>query len=83
MDLETSHLNSETPQDATKDYESPLYDELYVGWEKVTRKIANHASGGSRKTRETECLWIKPTSQRPPSAAKKLNGVSHLQLRSD
>ena len=41
-------------------YDSPLYDELYTGWDKVTREIANHASGRAQKTRETECLWIKP-----------------------
>jgi len=42
-------------------YDSPLYDELYGGWEKVTREIANHASGGRTKNRQLECLWIKPT----------------------
>ncbi len=40
-------------------YDSPLYDELYAGWGKVSRAIANHASGGKSKGRETECLWIK------------------------
>lgn len=43
-------------------YDSPLYDELYSGWQKVTKSIANHAAGGNQKARETECLWIKPAA---------------------
>lgn len=45
-------------------YESRLYDELYKGWEKVTRDIANHASRGQKKTRQRECLWIKRAQRR-------------------
>ena len=48
-------------------YDSPLYDSLYGNWKKVTRTIANHAAGGSRKGRETECLWIKPAKRRKNS----------------
>jgi DNA adenine methylase len=39
-------------------YPSPLYDELYAGWHTVKFEIANHASGGKRKNREAECLWM-------------------------
>jgi DNA adenine methylase len=40
-------------------YNSDLYNDLYAGWHKVTRRIANHAAGGKSKNRETECLWLK------------------------
>lgn len=39
-------------------YPSPLYDELYAGWLRVDLEIANHAAGGKRKARQTECLWL-------------------------
>jgi DNA adenine methylase len=39
-------------------YPSPLYEELYSDWRRVDFDIANHASGGRRKARETECLWM-------------------------
>lgn len=39
-------------------YPSPLYDELYKGWRVVDFDIANHASGGKTKARETERLWL-------------------------
>ncbi len=39
-------------------YPSPLYEEIYSGWRTVTFNIANHAAGGKRKRRETECLWM-------------------------
>jgi DNA adenine methylase len=39
-------------------YPSPLYEELYAGWRVVTFDIANHAAGGKKKERETECLWL-------------------------
>jgi DNA adenine methylase len=45
-------------------YDSPLYDDLYKGWEKVVREIANHAAGGKLKNRQRECLWIKTTKVR-------------------
>jgi DNA adenine methylase len=38
-------------------YPSALYSELYPGWRRVDFDIANHAAGGHRKARETECLW--------------------------
>lgn len=43
---------------AVSGYPSALYDELYAGWRRVDFDIANHASGGKRKGRETECLWM-------------------------
>jgi DNA adenine methylase len=39
-------------------YPSGLYDELYHGWRRVTRDVANHAAGGRAKRRRTECLWM-------------------------
>lgn len=39
-------------------YPSDLYQELYDGWRRVDISIANHASGGRKKKRETECLWL-------------------------
>jgi DNA adenine methylase len=39
-------------------YDSELYQQLYSGWRVEKKEIANHASGGASKTRETECLWI-------------------------
>ena len=39
-------------------YPSALYDELYSGWNRVDFDIANHAAGGKKKARETECLWM-------------------------
>lgn len=39
-------------------YPSPLYEELYSGWNRVSFDIANHAAGGKKKARETECLWM-------------------------
>jgi DNA adenine methylase len=39
-------------------YPSPLYEELYRGWRTASSEIANHAAGGGKKSRETECLWM-------------------------
>jgi len=39
-------------------YPSDLYEEIYKGWKCVKFDIANHASGGKSKARETECLWM-------------------------
>jgi DNA adenine methylase len=39
-------------------YPSKLYDNLYADWRRIDFDIANHASGGKRKARETECLWL-------------------------
>lgn len=39
-------------------YPSPLYESLYGGWRRFTFDIANHAAGGKRKGRETECIWM-------------------------
>jgi DNA adenine methylase len=55
-------------------YETPLYNELYQGWKKVTRTIANHASGGNQKNRQTECLWIKDARPRKKTVDKGANG---------
>jgi len=43
---------------ALSGYPSDLYDELYSGWNRIEFDIANHASGGKRKDREKECLWM-------------------------
>lgn len=39
-------------------YPSPLYDGLYAGWRRTEFDMANHAAGGKRKARQTECLWM-------------------------
>ena len=39
-------------------YPSPLYDELYANWRRVTFDIANHAAGGRTKARKQETLWL-------------------------
>lgn len=39
-------------------YPSALYDDLYAEWRRVEFDIANHAAGGRRKARKTECLWF-------------------------
>jgi DNA adenine methylase len=39
-------------------YPSALYKELYLRWRVITFDIANHAAGGRRKARETECIWL-------------------------
>ena len=39
-------------------YPSPLYDELYSGWQCAKFDMPNHAAGGKRKARETECVWM-------------------------
>ena len=39
-------------------YPSALYRQLYKGWRRVSFDIANHAAGGKKKSRETECLWM-------------------------
>lgn len=56
-------------------YDSPLYGELYSGWQKVTKTIANHAAGGVQKARETECLWIKKARPSAKPKAKDANGI--------
>jgi len=38
-------------------YASELYDRSLAGWTRHTYEIANHASGGRKKGRETEVLW--------------------------
>lgn len=39
-------------------YPSELYQGLYGDWRQVDFDIANHASGGKSKNRETERLWM-------------------------
>lgn len=64
-------------------YDSDLYNDLYEGWQKVSRAIANHAAGGKTKGRETECLWIKaaqPSTVKPkgrPDTIPFTNGKQH------
>lgn len=38
-------------------YSSTLYEELFAGWWRSDYDIANHAAGGSQKSRKLECLW--------------------------
>ena len=61
-------------------YETPLYEDLYQNWQKVTRDIANHAAGGGKKARETECLWIKAATVPKKSSAKEINGAVVLRF---
>jgi DNA adenine methylase len=39
-------------------YPSELYDELYQGWRVAEFDMANHASGGRRKARTRERIWM-------------------------
>ncbi|MBI3467541.1 MAG: DNA adenine methylase [Planctomycetes bacterium] len=60
-------------------YDSPLYADLYRGWRKVSREIPNHAAGGKQKSRQVECLWIKPAkSPRPRKGVKDHRNVIPL-----
>jgi hypothetical protein len=44
-------------------YESPIYQPLLdAGWELLTKQICCHASGKSKKTYRTECLYCSPVS---------------------
>lgn len=45
-------------------YPSPLYDELYGGWERVTMQSVNNAGNYT-----TECLWLSPGA-----AARQVQG---------
>ncbi len=38
-------------------YPSSLYDEALAGWNRHAFDVPNHVSAGTRKPRETECLW--------------------------
>jgi DNA polymerase-1 len=38
-------------------YPSDLYDRELAGWNRHTFDLPNHAAGGEKKDRETECLW--------------------------
>jgi DNA adenine methylase len=38
-------------------YASTLYDTALADWNRHTFDLANHAAGGKKKGRETECLW--------------------------
>lgn len=39
-------------------YPSSLYDQLFDGWRHVEFEMANHASSGAAKRRQTECVWL-------------------------
>lgn len=39
-------------------YPSQLYRELFADWRRVDFDMPNHAAGGKKKGRETECLWL-------------------------
>jgi hypothetical protein len=47
-------------------YHHPIYDALHLehGWRLVEMNVANHAAGGAKKARMTECLWLK--ERQPP-----------------
>ncbi len=51
-------LNSCKAKVVLSGYPSPLYDRLYKGWRSARFDMPNHAAGGKRKARETECLWM-------------------------
>lgn len=38
-------------------YDSPLYNKLLAGWNRVGQEIANHSSQSSAKSRKIEWLW--------------------------
>lgn len=40
-------------------YPSPLYEELYGGWNQIVTEVANHAAGGKEKARKKEVLWVR------------------------
>lgn len=42
-------------------YDSKLYNDALVGWQRVTRTTA--ANGHSGSVQRTECLWINPAAQ--------------------
>lgn len=39
-------------------YRSALYDDLYKGWLRAEKAIANHASQRKKKQKKIECLWM-------------------------
>ena len=39
-------------------YPSPLYDELYGDWRRVSFDLPNNAAGGEKKARMEEVLWL-------------------------
>ncbi|MBX9653622.1 DNA adenine methylase [bacterium] len=39
-------------------YSSPMYDELFHGWHKVSFDLPNNAASGSTKSRKQEVLWM-------------------------
>ena len=45
-------------------YESPIYQPLLdAGWELLTKQVCCHASGNSKKTYRTECLYCSPNER--------------------
>ena len=52
-------LNSCQSKVVLSGYPSPLYEELFGSWQRVEFDVASHASGGRKKARKTEVLWIK------------------------
>jgi DNA adenine methylase len=50
-------------------YPSPLYDQLYAGWERIETVASVNASSGTEQ--RTECLWLSPrvAARRLPMAA--------------
>lgn len=48
-------------------YESDLYNDALVGWQRVTRTTA--ANGHSGSVQRTECLWINPAVQQKKERA--------------
>ncbi|MBN6597027.1 DNA adenine methylase [Citrobacter sedlakii] len=48
-------------------YDSKLYNDSLVGWQRVTRTTA--ANGHSGSVQRTECLWINPAAQKKKERA--------------
>ena len=45
-------------------YESPIYQPLLdAGWELLTKQVCCHASGNSKKSYRTECLYCSPNER--------------------
>jgi DNA adenine methylase len=54
-------------------YESPIYEPLLdAGWELITKQVCCHASGNSKKTYRTECLYVSPIKCKPIIRSKTM-----------
>lgn len=51
-------LNSIKGKAMVSGYPSPLYDEIFKGWQTAWFTMANHAAGGTSKARKVETIWM-------------------------